>query len=175
MTNSQQVRRLLDKMESLETELASVKKEIGKLLGFADRDKPLSENSTADAKDKPARRKHRATRSSDGAVAKGTKGRKVLEAVYALGGQARAVPIAERIAGLGPRTTAVKKVRTYIYSLSHAETPYLEKAAEHGVWQLTQKAYEVLGKTPPSETEHAAPVSLTRFRGLKEKGEEVTM
>ena len=73
-------------------------------------------------------------------------------------------------------TTAVKKVRTYIYSLSHAETPYLEKAAEHGVWQLTKEAYEILGKTPPSVPEQEAPVSLARFRRVKGEsgGEEVT-
>ncbi len=108
----------------------------------------------------PPARKHRAAVQGDGAVAKGTKGRQVLDVVHSLGGKALAVPIADKMTGLGQRNKAVKKVRTYIYSLSHAETPYLEKTAERGVWQLTDKAYEVLGQPKQKQTAEEEEVTM---------------
>lgn len=146
MKDSLVIRSLIDEMETLEDRLEWVKRELASRLGLAESpsvqrpDAPSSQQTEAPEKpaDKPPAKRNPAR--------VGTKGRTVLEAIFDLGGQAKAPTIAEMISGLGEdRAKKVKRVRTYFFHLS--DTGFLEKTDERGLWKISEMGYIALGKT----------------------------
>lgn len=164
MTDSERLRSLLDAMADHEAKILEIKQEIAVILFGA----PSANGTTgtAEARQEPSKAKKKKAKAEElkkthGPVAKGTKGRKVIEIVDKLGGHARAPDIAEHLpGGVTPKT--VKRARTHIYHLSREGTGYLEPAGEAGVWKLTDKAYEAMGKAPAElEKTPIAPIEST--------------
>ncbi len=145
MTDSEKIRTYLAEMAKHEAAIARIKCDLASIL--------LGESVANGTETAPKEKaKARTARNDHSTVARGTKGRRVLDIIDNLGGQARAGKVAEKLGG-GPTKKIIKRVRTYIYHLSRAETGYLEKGDEPGVWKLTLKAYEAMGKSPPDATE----------------------
>lgn len=149
MTDSERIRSLLDRMADHEKQIADIKVSLASLLGV------VHDNGSAapppPVAPPPKTEEPRKKPDAAGRVAKGTKGRQVIELMDQLGGKARAGKVADLMKNVGPRKKAVKRVRTYIYHLSRDEAGYLEPGDEPGVWKLTPKAYEALGKEPPPQ------------------------
>jgi hypothetical protein len=139
---SDKAAQLLAEWQKLEAQISRIKQEMARLLVVAQDDNktlPLAIPSLPD---------------THGAVAKGTRGRQVLEALHRLGESSRVARIAENIPGKESRTPEkhIKVVRGYIRYL--AKQGYLRRV-RRGLWTISEKGRTSLRQVQsPASEEH---------------------